>query len=502
MTGDAAPPGEPLQPAPDLLDSPEAGPTAIRGGGLRLVSYGLGVLLTVASAAALFRHLGVDDTGRYVTVLALVTVAGGITDAGLTAIGMREVAIRDRAARDSFMRNLLGMRIALTLVGVLAATAFAAIAGYTHAMLVGTVLAGIGFVFQSVQSVLAVPLMGELRLGWVALLDLLKQVVTVVLIFALVIAGASLLPFLAIPIPAGMVIVVATAILVRGDVPLVPAFHTGEWRALLRDTVPFAAATVVGVIYFRVAIVIMSVVASARETGYFSASFRVIEVLTVVPQLLVGAAFPIFARAARDDHRRLSYGVGRVLDVSVIVGAAIAVPLILGAPFVIDVIAGSQFHPAVPVLRIQAVALVASFAAATFGYALLSLRLHREVLAMFVVALVLSSGLTIGLGSVDGARGAAVATTSAELGLALAGGLLVARSKAQLRPALGTLMRVLVAAGVAVTPLLIPGLSTAVRLVAGSCIYVALLVLLRAVPDELWVELRRMRHSLASRSAR
>jgi len=282
-------------------------------------------------------------------------------------------------------------------------------------------------------------------------------------------------------------------------VPLVPAFHAGEWWSLLRDTIPFAAATAVSVIYFRLAIVIMSLVASATETGYFSASFRVIEVLTVVPQLLVGAAFPILARAARDDHERLNYGVGRVLQVSVIVGATLAIGLILGAPFVIDVIAGSSFHPAVPVLRIQAIALVASFAAATFGYALLSLRLHREVLAMFLVALVLSSGLTIWLGSVDGAQGAAIATTTAELGLALAGAIVLARSKARLRPPLGGVVRVLVAATAALAPMLIEGFPTAARLAVGGCIYVVLLVLLRAIPEELWVELRRMRDSLAAR---
>ena len=483
----------------DLLDTPDAGPAAIRGGGLRIVSYGFGVLLTVASAAALFRHLGVDDAGRYVTVLALVTVAGGITDAGLVAIGMREVAVREPAARESFVRNLMGMRIALTIVGIALATAFAAIAGYTNAMVIGTVLAGIGFVFQAVQSALAVPLMADLRLGWVALFDLLKQVVTVVFIFALVIAGATLLPFLAIPIPAGIAVVVATAIVVRRDVPLVPAFHAGEWWSLLRDTLPFATATAVGVIYYRVAIVIMSLVATATETGYFSASFRVVEVLTQVPALLVGAAFPILARAARDDHERLNYGVGRVLQVSVIVGATLAIGLILGAPFVIQVVAGSSFDPAVPVLRIQAIALVASFAATTFGYTLLSLRLHREVLVMFLVALVLSSGLTIWLGSVHGAQGAGVATTCAEVGLAVAGAIVLARSKARLRPPLGGVGRVLVAATAALAPMLIHGFPTAARLAVGAVIYVVLLVALRAVPEELWVELRRIRESFAAR---
>jgi hypothetical protein len=115
------------------------------------------------------------------------------------------------------------------------------------------------------------------------------------------------------------------------------------------------------------------------------------------------------------------------------------------------------------------------------------------------VALLLSSGLTIWLGSVDGAQGAAVATTCAELGLALAGAIVLARSKAGLRPPLGGVVKVVVAAAAALAPMLIPNFPTAARLVAGGCIYVVLLVALRAVPEEVWVELRRMRESLAGR---
>src|SRR2546429_7362262 len=107
---------------------------------------------------------------------------------------------------------------------------------------------------------------------------------------------------------------------------------------------------------------------------------------------------------------------------------------------------------------------------------------------MFLVALVLSSGLTIWLGSVDGAQGAAIATTSAELGLALAGAIVLARSKARLRPPLGGVVRVLVAATVALAPMLVHGLPTAARLALGTGIYVVLLVVLRAVPEELRVE--------------
>ena len=59
----------------------------------------------------------------------------------------------------------------------------------------------------------------------------------------------------------------------------------------------------------------MSLVSTAVETGYFSASFRIVEVLIAVPAMLVTAAFPILARAARDDAARLRYALQKLFEV-------------------------------------------------------------------------------------------------------------------------------------------------------------------------------------------
>lgn len=479
-----------------LLDTPEAGSAAIRGGAIRVAGFGAGVVITALSAALLFRHLAVEDGGRYVTVLALVSIVAGLTDAGLTGLATRELVVRHPSERGPLLRNLIGLRIVLSVVGLAGAVAFAAVAGYGSAMVVGTALAGLGAVIQTFQNTLAVQLMVDLRLGWVTILELIRQLVLVIGIVVLVLVDAGLVPFLALLIPASLVAVGLTVWLVRGQVPMRPAFDWNEWRVLVRDVLPFAAIVLVTLIYFRIALIVLSLVSTARETGYFGASFRITEVLITIPQLAAASAFPIFVRAARDDHVRLAYGVGRMFHAMTVLGVALALALVLGAPFVIDVIAGPDFAPAAGVLRIQAVTLLAVFLVVTFNYALLSLRRQRTMLLITGGALAVNAIGAGVLGAAHGARGAALATMVADVIAAIASGVALSRAGLPVARWLRVVPRVALAALPAGALWFAP-LGDVPKAALGVAVYAVGLIILRAIPEELFVEARRLLRSTA-----
>ena len=484
----------------ELLDTPAAGPAAIRGGALRVASYGATVLLGVGSAALLFRHLGVVDGGRYVTVLSIMGLFAGIADAGLLTIGVRELTIRRGEDRSHFLQDLLGLRIVLTLLAVAGATAFAAVAGYPSVMVAGTAVSGVGFLLAGIQGALGTSLMARLRLGWVSLLDLLRSAVTVVLIVVLVVAGASLLPFFVTSTIAGIAILIPTALLVRGDIPLTPRFHSAAWKKLMRDLVTYAAATAVVAVYFRIAIVIVSLISTPEQTGYFGASFRIVEIVLGLPQLAIGAAFPIFAHAAQSDRTRLAYGVQRVFDVSLLLGGVVLVGFALGAPLAIRIVAGPEFAPAADVLRIQSIGLGCSFIAATWSYTLLSLHRHRQILVLSLLPLVINTVLTLILASVADARGAAIATSFGEAVLMVASGVVTARALGG-RISWAPVPRILAALVLPGLLLLVPGLPSLVAVLIGVPLFLIVAFALRAVPDELLDELRAIARQARSRAA-
>jgi O-antigen/teichoic acid export membrane protein len=483
MTSDAPSPAA-AQPDPmEILDSTAAGARVIRGSVLRAGSYAGGVALSIGTAALMIRHLGAGDYGKYVIVMSLIAIVSGFTDIGMANVAAREIAASERHERNRLLANLLGIRIAIAFAGVLVATAFALVAGYDSTMVVGTILAGIGMFFTLIQHTYAIPMGVALRWGWISGIELFRQALMLVAAALLVVAGAGLLPFLAVTIPVGLLVLAVAIPSVRGITPLLPSAELGQWSWILRLTGLYAAAAAVGTIYVFAAVVANSLVANDQVAGYLGAAFRIFVVLAAVPLLLVSTAFPVLARAAHVDRARLDYALRRVFEIAVIVGVWMALATLLGASFAIAVIAGDGFGPSVGVLQIQALALVPSFLATAAGFALISLRLNIGLLVANAVALTSTVVLTLALAPVIDAKGAAVAMLVGDCVLAVLYGITLARAGA-LSFELAVLPRVAAATVLAALLALAP--LPDVPLVAGATVvYFAVLFLLRGVPPEI-----------------
>ena len=467
----------------EVLDSSTAGAKVIRGSVLRAASYAGGVALSIGTAALMIRHLGAGDYGKYVIVMSLIAIVSGFTDIGMANVAAREIAASAREERNRLLANLLGIRIAIAFVGILVATAFALVAGYDSTMVLGTVLAGIGMFFTLIQHTYAIPMGVALRWGWISGIELFRQALMLVAAALLVVAGAGLLPFLAVTIPVGVLVLAVAIPSVRGVTPLVPTAERSQWAWILRLTGLYAAAAAVGTIYIFAAVIANSLVGSAEEAGFLAAAFRIYVVLAAIPLLLVSTAFPVLARAAHVDRARLEYALRRVFEIAIIFGTWMALATVLGASFAIAVVAGAGFGPSVGVLQIQALALVPSFLATAAGFALISLRSNVGLLVANAVALTLTVVLTLALVPVIGAKGAAVGMLAGDTALAALYGVWLYRAGALVfDPAV--LLKV-GAATIAAALLALAPSPGAPLVVGATVVYFAVLFLLRGIPTEI-----------------
>jgi O-antigen/teichoic acid export membrane protein len=337
----------------------------------------------------------------------------------------------------------------------------------------------------AVQQSLTIQLQARLRLGWVAAFQLIFLVGIAVEAILLVALDAGLLPFFALWTPVTIVLLALTVKVGGRETRLLPAVHPREWRGMIGQILPYSAAVVLSVLYFRIAQVMTSVLSSDTETGYFGVAFRILETVTMVPPLLVSSALPILARSAQNDPDRFDYAGRRLVETMLLAGVGVALALFLGAEFAVDLVAGSGFDASVDVLRILAFALMGTFVIAARGYSLLSLGRLRSMLVSNAIALFVVLAAGIPLISAHGAIGAAIALLAAELSLAASYEVSLTRDRPQLRPSAGFLPRAAIAAVVAAVPVLLLGLPSLAAALVGLAIYGGVLVALGAVPPEL-----------------
>ncbi|HWY90139.1 MAG TPA: oligosaccharide flippase family protein, partial [Solirubrobacteraceae bacterium] len=376
---DTAPPDGQQPLAGEPYAAGEAGGRVIRGGSLRVVGTLVGVLAGALSAPLVVHHLHKVDYGRYLTVVSVIFVVSAITEGGLNNVAVRLYSVSSDPERRSLIANLTGVRLALGALGALAAVGFGLLAGYEHVLVVGLALGASGYMLGAVQGSYSVALAGNLRITALAGIDTFRSLLTTAILISLVFAGSGLIGFYTVALLVQGSALVVTGVLVRRHVPLRPAFARSRWRDLLHETALYAVASTLGVVYFQVALITMSLLDPGPQTGYYAIAFRIVELVNGVPWLLAGAVLPVLAIAAASDPERLRYVAGRVFEGGVIVGGWFAIVIVVGAGFAIHVVAGAEGQPAIGVLRILGIGVTATFLVSSWGFVLLSLRMHRAL---------------------------------------------------------------------------------------------------------------------------
>jgi O-antigen/teichoic acid export membrane protein len=468
----------------DRLRSPSVGLHVVRGGAMRVAGYALGIAVAAGTSVFLLRHLGVAGFGRYMTVASLVAIVTGITELGLNSTASRELALLapESSERNRILRNILGVRLLITPLAVLGATLFAVLAHYDRAMVLGTLLAGAGAVLVAGQSTMTLPLATDLHLAAVVAIDLVKQVVLFIGVASLALTGASLLPFFGVQVAVGLVALLVTPFFVRSPVWL-PGFDPAVWKTLLLQTLPLAVSVALAIVYLRVLIIVMSLISNPVQTGYFATSFRVLETFFGAAALAASVVLPALAVAARDSGR-VRYMFQRMIEVATMIACLLVLLVVILAEPVLELLGGPAYRPAASVLRVQAIALLPIFIGQMCQFTLIAMRRQSAQAIANAVALVLLLVFGLVLIPLDGARGAAIAAVAGEASLTALLLFALSRRNSKLVPNFIFLWKVGLALAVGGLALFVHDGSAWLRAAAAGIAYLAILLLVKAVPPE------------------
>lgn len=471
----------------------------------QVLGTGLNVLIGIVVA----RYLGVQQYGRYAYILAFVGVFQLMASVGLDQILIREIAIRTHQAP-----RLVGL--AKTLMWPLSLLTFAAIAGVIHLagapweIRLATYVAAVGViammhaicfgaVFRALEE------MEVNAAGFVA-----HKLVLLGLVLAGVWGGYGLLG-MCVAFTLANVFLWAYYRVVLVSRHFRPRWHFSltAWRSLLAEAFPLGVAAILRRSSWQVAIVLLAAFGKTAAAGYFSAAYKIVEALNLIPLTLAQVIFPMLARTAR-SRADAAFDELFVLarKALLFVSVPLTLTLAIGADRIIGAAYGPAFEAASTVLVITGLALLPLFCTSLYPFVFTAIGRQRQY--TIAVSVALAANILVDLTLIPRLAhvGASIGTLTGELALFAVGSYFL-RSLNHWRPWVASAWRSLLASSLLGMLLwTMREASLPVFVVAtgvGWAIYVGLLIELGAIlPSEITQvtgEIRRWLGTITGRRA-
>jgi O-antigen/teichoic acid export membrane protein len=376
-------------------------------------SAGSNVLLLVLLVVA-GRWLGAEDYGRFQWALALTTIIEMIMDSGLGPVTIREVA-RDRVGADRLFRNVLGLKLAWVAVGL---TVLGAAAPLLRAdVLVVRICYLLGF-SSALRSYLLTTrglLQGLDRFDLEALLVVSDRVLLLGLGAGALVAGYGIYGLaVAFVVSRSALLFVVLALARRYLGPIAPQLDRSAWRALQTAALPLGLWLITLTAYNYIDAVILGVMRSDAEVGWYSQSYKLYEGLTYAPGILSAVVTPRLASLFVSDRKAHETLFRRTLLGSVALGIVFGAILWLVSGWLVPLLFGAEYAPGVLPLKILAAGAVFVFATWILHAAAISVNLDRRLLLTTIVGLFANVAANILFIPRWGISGAAWATVVAE----------------------------------------------------------------------------------------
>ncbi|HEY9887147.1 MAG TPA: flippase [Candidatus Obscuribacterales bacterium] len=308
------------------------------------------------------RILGPEEYGVFAGAIALAAILSLFIQFGLPVFANREVAARPEQSTQSIALFLVVE--GLTSLGVLVALLpLALVLGYREGALIICYLA----VLAEVGRAMLMTLRGAIKgLGWFraeSIAVALERFTFVGLgILALLITQNLILVIAAIVVVRAFYIA-AILIYLRQRVKIAAAINWTKIKDTLQSAYPFAIAGVLWILYYQVDVVMLKSLSTEAETGFYSASYRTLEMFSALPRVVFYVIFTRLSKYQVSAPERLPeqlYKAARLLILLVIPSIAIAG---LVQTQLVTLLYGSEFLASVKSLSI----LLPSLAVKVFG---------------------------------------------------------------------------------------------------------------------------------------
>ncbi len=308
------------------------------------------------------RILGDEDFGKLSFAYSFAGLFIIVADFGLNTILIRSLS-RQKDQTGKYIDNIFVLKIVLSVVSLSVMGLFFLVTDYPAEVITVVMIFGGAMFFRTLVDFFCAVFnayewmdMEAFLKGTSHILLFLSGIVVLSLGFGtLGLANIFLLTYLISSI-IGFYIVCLSIANIR------PCFDLMFWRYLLRESLPLALTVIFTVIYFKIDVVMLSLIRGDNsEIGWYSAAMRLIELMVVIPALITSALFPIVSSLYQDSIDSLKKVFKASFRYLLVIALPTAVGILLLSERLIYTIYGKEYFKTIPALKILVFALIFIF---------------------------------------------------------------------------------------------------------------------------------------------
>lgn len=314
--------------------------TLVQIGG-KIISVALGFL----TVALLTRYLGVEGYGNFTLVFAYLTFFGIIADFGLQLTIVRELSQNTlKAGRiyGTYFWLKFSLVVFSTVLALIALLFFPYSLSLKIGIMIGALAVGIGGLTGCGTAIFQ----ANLRLDLITLVDVIAKIVTVSFIVIFVFLKFSFYYIISTVLIGNLIGFFVTWVIVKKMIKFNFTYDPALAKKIMRWSIPIGFASFFSVAYFRLDMIMLSIMRGSADVGIYSLAYKILENILVLWGFYMASVYPTLSGLSNNRKNFLGF-----FKKSIFVAFGFSISLIIvgfiTAPILINAFGGVGFYASI-----------------------------------------------------------------------------------------------------------------------------------------------------------
>ncbi len=248
----------------------------------------------------LVRYLGSNDFGIYSFVTTYILFFTLVSLSGMDKILVREFSKKERASEKIF-GNALTIRSILAIVGIFLSIILVNILNYPASIKLLVYFASISLLFTSLRIVYRSVFQSFLKMEYSVFSDLIGKIIYVIIVIIILLFNGNIFHLILGVLVSNLFSLISDIIFSKKLIKSTFKFDLACIKNIVMPSIPLTVAGFFFMINHRVDVIMISSMASFKDVGYYSAAYKLVDALIIIPATLMISFFPLMVREFKDN---------------------------------------------------------------------------------------------------------------------------------------------------------------------------------------------------------